>query len=200
MADATKNIDMTIAEFDEFVESAADGRKYELSDGAPVLMSNSDETHEQIAGNIGARLKLAMDKRRCRTFLGGMMAQASASSTGRDKFRPDIVVRCGPPGNSTFITDPIVVVEVLSLSTMDRERGRKLQFYKDLPTMQHIVLAYTDQIRVEHYGRTENGWELKVLPTPEHVLDLEAVDFSIDLDTIYFDIPFDKAPWPRGTG
>jgi hypothetical protein len=39
MADAAENIDMTIAEFDEFVESVADGRKYELFDGAPVLMS-----------------------------------------------------------------------------------------------------------------------------------------------------------------
>jgi hypothetical protein len=51
--------------------------------------------------------------------------------------------------------------------------------------------------RIEHYFRSENGWELKVLPTPEHVLDLEAVDFSMDLDTVYFDIPFDKAPRPR---
>jgi hypothetical protein len=40
--------------------------------------------------------------------------------------------------------------EVLSLSTMERDRGRKLQFYKDLPTVQHIVLAYADQMRVEH--------------------------------------------------
>jgi Uma2 family endonuclease len=197
MADAAENIDLTIAEFDKFVEGVAEGRKYDLFDGAPVLMSNPNETHEQIVGNIGAPLKLAMDRRGCRTYIGGMMVQASANSTGRDKFRPDIVVRCGPPGNNTFITDPVVVVEVLSPSTMDRDRGRKLQFYKELPTMQHIVLAYADQMRVEHYFRSENGWELKVLPTPEHVLDLEAVDFSMDLDTVYFDIPFDKAPRPR---
>jgi Uma2 family endonuclease len=197
MADAAENIDMTIAEFDEFVESVPDGRKYELSDGAPVLMSNPNETHEQIVGNIGAPLKLAMDKRRCRTYLGGMMVQASANSTGRDKFRPDIVVRCGPTSNNTFITDPVGVVEVLSPSTIDRDRGRKLEFYKALPTMQHIVLAYADQMRVEHYSRGEKGWELNVLPTPEHVLDLDAVEFSMDLEAVYFDIPFDKAPRPR---
>ena len=88
-----------------------------------------------------------------------MTVQATASSTGRHKFRPDIVVRSGPPSNNTFITDPVVVVEVLSPSTMDRDRGRKLQFYKEPPTMQHIVLAYADQMRVEHYFRTENGSE-----------------------------------------
>jgi hypothetical protein len=63
--------------------------------------------------------------------------------------------------------------------------------------VQHIVLAYADRMRVEHYFRTENGWELKVLPTPEHMLNLEAVEFSVDLDTVYFDISFDKAPRPR---
>jgi Uma2 family endonuclease len=129
MADAAH---MTIAEFDKFVEGVADGRKYELFDGAPVLMSNSNETHEQIVGNIAAPLKLAMDRRGCRTYMGGMMVQATASSAGRHKFRPDIVVRSGPPSNNSFITDPVVVVEVLSPSTMDRDRGRKLQFYKEL--------------------------------------------------------------------
>jgi len=197
MADAAEKLDMTIAEFDQFVEGVADGKKFELFDGKPLLMSNPNETHEQIASNIGANLKLAMDKRGCRTYQGGIMVQASANSTGRDKFRPDVVVRCGAPSNNTFITDPVVVVEVLSPSTMERDRGRKLQFYKDLPTVQHIVLAYADQMRVEHYVRVEDGWELKVLPTPESILELDAVEFRMDLEAVYFDVPFDQAPRPR---
>jgi Uma2 family endonuclease len=156
---------MTIPEFDAFVESMAEGKNFELFDGTPLLMSNPSETREQIASNIGANLKLAMDKRGCRTYQGGMMVQASANSTGRDKFRPDVVVRCGPPSNNTFITDPIVVVEVLPPSTIERDRGPKLEFYKNLPTVQHVVLAYSDQMRVEFYYRVENGWEMRVLPT-----------------------------------
>jgi hypothetical protein len=39
---------------------------------------------------------------------------------------------------------------------MGRDRGQKLRFCKDLPTMQHIVLAYAGQTRVEHYFRVEN--------------------------------------------
>jgi Uma2 family endonuclease len=197
MAEAAEKIEMTIPEFDAFVESMAEGKNFELFDGTPLLMSNPGETHEQIASNIGANLKLAMDKRGCRTYQGGMMVQASANSTGRDKFRPDVVVRCGPPSNNTFITDPIVVVEVLSPSTIERDRGPKLEFYKNLPTVQHVVLAYTDQMRVEHYFRVANGWEMKVLPTPESILELEAVEFSMDLEAVYFDVPFDKAPRPR---
>lgn len=194
MAGAAAKIDVTVVEFDRFVDGLGDGRRYELFDGLPVLMSNPNETHEQIVGNIGAPLKLAMDQRGCRTYMGGMMVQASASPTNRDKFRPDILVRCGPPSTNTFVTDPIVVIEVLSLSTIDRDRGPKLQFYKDLPTVLHIVLAYADQVRIEHYVRNENGWDLEVLTTLGHALDLQSIDFSIDLGTVYFDVPFEKAP------
>jgi Uma2 family endonuclease len=139
---------MTIAEFDAFVAGIADDRDYELIDGELVMMSNPTETHEQIAANIAAPLKLAMDARGCRTYQGGMRVQASDDAGGRDKYRPDVVVRCGPRENKTYITDPIVVVEVLSPSTIDHDRGRKLRFYKDRPTLQHIVLAYPDQMRV----------------------------------------------------
>jgi Uma2 family endonuclease len=48
----------------------AEGKNFELFDGTPLLMSNPSETHEQIASNIGANLKLAMDKRGCRTYQG----------------------------------------------------------------------------------------------------------------------------------
>lgn len=195
MAEAANKIEMTIPEFDAFVEGVAEGKNFELFDGTPLLMSNPSETHEQTASNIGANLKLAMDKRGCRTYQGRIMVQASANATGRDKFRPDVVVRCGPPSNNTFITDPIIVVEVLSPSTIDR--GPKLEFYKNLPTVQHVVLAYTDQMRVEHYFRVENGGDMKVLPTPEGILELEAVEFSMDLEAIYFDVPFENAPRPR---
>jgi Uma2 family endonuclease len=180
----------TIAEFDAFVAGITDTREFELVDGEIILMSNPTETHEQIAANIGAPLKLAMDPRGCRTYQGGIRVQATDNSGAHDKYRPDVVVRCGPKDNKTYITDPVVIVEVLSPSTMDNDRGKKLRFYKDLPTVQHIVLAYSDQMRVEHYVRTADGWHLTVLMAPDEKLELDAVDFSIDLDQVYFDLPF----------
>jgi Uma2 family endonuclease len=181
---------VTIAQFDAIAEKAAEARDYELIDGEIVMMTNPTETHEQIASNIGARLKLAMDARGCRTYQGGMRVQADDNPKAHDKFRPDVVVRCGPPGTGAYITDPVVVVEVLSPSTIDNDRGRKLRFYKALPTVQHIVLIYSDQKRVEHYARAEEGWRFEALTEPEQVLALEAVDFAIELAQLYFDLAF----------
>lgn len=179
---------MTIEDFDAFVAAQADTAVFELVDGDVVMMSNPTETHEQIAGNIGAPLKLAMDARNCRTYQGGMRVQRSDSYRDTDKTKPDVVVRCGPRAAGTFITDPLVLVEVLSPSTMDIDRGRKLDFYKSLPTARHIVLVYQDQMRVEHYRRGELGFELEVLTSADATLILEAVDFRIELARIYFDV------------
>jgi hypothetical protein len=52
---------MTIAGFDARVTRSRDDDAFELVDGVPLLVGDSDETREQIASNIGAHLKLAMD-------------------------------------------------------------------------------------------------------------------------------------------
>ncbi len=183
------SLPVTIADFDAFLSAQGDDARYELVDGEIVMMSNPTETHEQIASNVGAPLKLAMDARACRTYIGGMRLQRSADMRTTDMPRPDVVVRCGAAGAGTFITDPLVVVEVLSPSTIDIDRGRKLEFYKSLPTLRHIALVYQDQMRVEHYRRSETGWQVDVLTAAGASLTFEAVDFSIGLDKIYFGVP-----------
>ncbi|MCJ2059159.1 Uma2 family endonuclease [Methylobacterium sp. J-048] len=106
-----------------------------------------------------------------------------------DAAHQHIVVRCGPRQNQTCLTDPLVLVEVLTPPTMDYDRGGKLKFYKSLPTLRHIALVYQDQTRVEHYERTDEGWRRDVLTGPDHGLRFDAVGFEIDLDRIYFDVP-----------
>jgi Uma2 family endonuclease len=107
--------------------------------------------------------------------------------SGVNRTRPDVVVRCGRVGTRNFITDALVVVEVLS-PTMDVDRGEKLRFYKALPTLRHIALVYQDQMRVEHYRKTDLGWELETLTHVEDVLLLDALAFTISLETIYFGV------------
>jgi Uma2 family endonuclease len=177
---------VTIEAFDAFVETQADDQTFELVAGGIVMMSNPTEAHEQIAANISSPLKSATDKRPCRTYIGGMRVQLSDKVSGIDKIKPDIVVRCGQASSSrTFITDPVAVVEVLSPSTIDIDRGPKLGFYKSIATMRHIILVHQDQMRVEHYRRTGTGFELQVLKAVSDSLELEAVGFELGLEAIY---------------
>ena len=181
--------DLTVEAFDRFVDTEASGADFELIDGEIVMMTNPTEAHEQLVANIGAPLKLAMDKRGCRTYLGGMRVQADDDPRGRDKYIPDIVVRCGPRDDRrTFIVDPAVVVEVLSPSTMDNDRGPRLKFYELRASLGHIVLVYADQMRIEHYTRAGDVWRFEALTKPSDVLALDAVGFAIALEAVYFDL------------
>jgi Uma2 family endonuclease len=175
----------TNAEFDAFLDRQTDETSWELVAGRVVGMTNPTEVHEKIASNIGARLTLAMEPLGCHVYQGGIGVQRSDDERGVDRPRPDVVVRCGRVGRRNFITDALVIVEVLAPSTMDLDRGDKLRFYKALPTLRHIVLVYQDQMRAEHYSRTDEGWPLEVLTDPEDMLRFEAVRFEIALDQVY---------------
>lgn len=182
----------TLQEFDEIEASTGDDVHYELFDGWLVAMSNPTVTHEQIAGNIGAPLKIAMNKRGCRSYQGGIAVQRPDGSSNR--FRPDVVVHCGKSGRTdTVLSDPIVVVEVLSPATIDYDRTGKLAAYKAFPSLRDIVLAYSDSMRVEHYHRAsaDEEWStVEALVNPDDKLVISSVDFEIELDEVYFDLPF----------
>lgn len=183
---------VTIAEFDAFLErQGADARLYELISGEIVMMTNPTRRHERIVANVGTSLKLALDTRGCTTFFGGLRVQANDNSRGQEKPKPDILVRCGPSSPAddllTYVTDPIVIVEVLSPSTMDYDRGDKLTFYKSLPTVRHIVIVYQDQVRIEHYRRTDETAEFErdVATSLTASLTLASVAFTLSAAEVY---------------
>jgi Uma2 family endonuclease len=178
---------VTIAEFDRFLDAQRDDVLCELVAGQIVAMTNPTVAHAMITGNIGAPLNLAMRGRPCRVFQGDVRVQSSDDASGLYKPRPDIMVQCGPVDQTrNYVTDPLVIVEVLSPNTMDSDRGAKLRFYKTmLPTLRHIVLVYQDQMRVEHYRRGEDGWALETLTQAEDALTLEAIGQEILINSIY---------------
>ena len=190
MSDAAPQRDhKTIADYETFVATQPDGTRWELVGGRIVMMPNPTGNHGQITMNVAMPLKAAMDMAGCRTYAGSMRVQNSDQRSAGDATVPDIVVHCGPNRDRTFITDPVLIVEVLSRSTFDLDRGPKLMFHKRLTTLQHIALIYQDQMRVEHYRGGEDGWVVDVLAKPSDRLCLDRVDVSIGLETIYFDVP-----------
>lgn len=176
-----------IAEFDRFLETQHGDARYELIGGEIVAMTSPTIAHAVIVGNIGRPLGTLMRSRDCYVAQGGIYVQSRAGGEGGNKPRPDVVAFCGPVDmRRNFVTNPLVVVEVLSPSNMDADRGAKLRFYKTaLPMLQHIALVYLDQVRVEHFRRIDAGWSMDPLVTPDAVLWLDAVGFEIALSEVY---------------
>ena len=180
---------MSLADYEAFIASRPDDERWELIGGVVEMMTNPTGNHGQITMNIAMPLKATMDPAGCRTYAGSMRVQATEQRAAGDATIPDIVVHCGPDRNRTFVTDPLAIVEVLSRSTMDYDRGPKLAFYKGLPRLRHIVLIYQDQMRVEHYSRAEDGWLLESLTRASQSLVFDDLGFRLVVGTIYFDVP-----------
>jgi len=178
---------VSIAEFDRLLDTQRGETRYELIGGEIVAMTNPTIAHEVIVGNIGGPLRTLMRARNCYVAQGGVHVQSRDDGQGSNKPRPDLLAFRGPVDlRRNFVTNPLVIVEVLSPSNMDADRGLKLRFYKTaLPMLQHIALVYQDQIRVEHFWRSDAGWTVETLVSRDGVLRFDAIGFEISVSEVY---------------
>jgi Uma2 family endonuclease len=74
-------------------------------------------------------------------------------------YEPDVLVRCGAPvdGQALEVTDPLIVVEVVSRSSHKRDSGMKLEDYFRIPSVHHYLIVRTDTLAVIHHRRDEAG-------------------------------------------
>jgi Uma2 family endonuclease len=101
----------------------------------------------------------------------------------RTVFEPDAMVRCGEPldPDATLVTDPMVVVEVLSPSTQGNDSNIKLDRYFRLPTVQHYLIFRTTSPTVIHHYRTPDGIAVQIVqPGP---LRLDPPGITLQLGT-----------------
>jgi Uma2 family endonuclease len=156
-------------------------------------MAPASYNHEMIAGNIDRALTSQVARRGCRSHRDAGLA---ASNDADFLPEPDVMVRCGPmDGRRRWVSDPIVVIEVLSPSTMADDRGYKLKAYQEqFASLRHIALVYRSEIRVELWSRELDGtWaeEPAVLRTRHEQLALGAVEAQVSLSEIYEGIAID---------
>ena len=180
---------MTVEEFFEWQERQ--DRNYELVDGVPVMtvkaMTGASEKHDGIVVNailaLGNRLRgkpcrPRTDDRSVRTFRGTR--------------RPDVLVECGKPGQSSLeAADPRVVVEVLSPSTTRYDRFQKLAEYQQHSAIKVILLVDTGLPRVTVWRKSDDRWGADEVAGLDATIDLPEIDAALPLAELYLDVSFD---------
>jgi Uma2 family endonuclease len=104
-------------------------------------------------------------------------------------FHPDVSVVCGPRQLDTedpnAVTNPTVIVEVLSKSTERYDRTDKLVHYRRIPSLRDYLLVSQTEVRVEHYRRNDDGtWTLRDVRDGESVA-LASLDVTLAIDDVY---------------
>ena len=142
---------MTVDEFLSWAEGQ-EGR-WELHDGVPVMMAPERLAHVRTKARAARALDDALQLAGlpCEAVADGLTVKVNSGAT----FEPDASVVCGPlrSGETIVLTDPAIVVEVLSPSTAAIDHGRKLSGYFSLASVEHYLILDPDRRVVIHHKR-----------------------------------------------
>ena len=175
--------------YEEYLAYERDSElKHEYIGGEIVAMAGGSHRHSALALNVATALRMSRPPG-CTLFQSDMRLRVLATGVAT---YPDVAMVCGPiesdpvdPGNTT-ITNPSLLVEVLSVSTEQYDRGFKWQQYKQIPSLQEYVLVSQYPPRIEVYRRKGDRWEY--FDATEGVIQL-STGATLDLAFLYADLP-----------
>ena len=187
----TAIVAMTADEF--FAWQEKQDELYELVDGFPLkMMSGAKHRHDRITIN----LIVAIDRN-----LRGKPCQPTTQDTGvkiteSQIRRPDVAIACGPFNDDSYIaSDPRAVFEVLSPSTRLIDHSKKLEDYKSVASLAHIVLIDPDRPEVLAFARqADGGWASRAVKGLEAEIGFGDLGCVLTLAEIYRDLTFRPGP------
>lgn len=163
-------------------EAEQEGRN-EFHRGEVFAMVGGRRGHGRIIANLVRHLGNHLDGTPCQVFSEGLKVQISDDTV----LYPDVFVTCDKRFRSDelVVTEPVMVVEVLSPATQSYDRSQKFAFYRRLPSLREYALIDPDTRRVEVFRPAEDGhWKLFDM-SDSNALSLESVGCDIELAAVF---------------
>ncbi|OAI11080.1 hypothetical protein A1507_20930 [Methylomonas koyamae] len=164
--------------------------KHEFVAGEVFAMTGARQDHVVVSLNIASALKQRLRGTPCRAYMADLKLKVEAADAF---FYPDVMVSCHPSdlGNQQYISNPSLIVEVLSDSTADYDRGGKFVAYRKLESLREYLIVDIDARRVECFRRTaDNDWLLHDY-VGESECELNSLGVQIPMAEIFEDIKAD---------
>lgn len=184
---------------DEYIarERAAEN-KSEYLDGLIHAMAGGSPRHNLLCANITIALGGRLKGKPCIALTSDQRILVAESGLYT---YPDLAVVCGGvrvhPRFADTVTNPTLLVEVLSPSTEGYDRGAKFAHYRRIESLREVLLVASDDRFVERYVRAERDtWRLDTWAGEGVVVHLESVDVELPLDEVYAGI--EQLPVPEG--
>jgi Uma2 family endonuclease len=192
----TQEITIATASYtpEEYLELEAKAEdKNEYRNGEIIPMTGGTTNHNQLALNLAISLSLALDDLDYRTYIGDVKLWIPRY---REFTYPDVMVIAGEPvyygKNSTVITNPVLIAEVLSQSTRDYDQGDKFLHYRSIPEFKEYILI--DQIKyhvMQYIRNTQNQWTLIEYEAEDDILYLSSINnVNLSLKQLYKKVNF----------
>ena len=167
--------------------------KHEYRDGEIALMPGGTTNHNQIAGNFYRQFPLKIQNQDYYVYINDVRLWIAQY---RIFTYPDVMVIKGKPmyeGKGTSnVTNPLIIVEVLSQSTRDYDRTDKFQYYRSIPEFREYILIDQYRFYVSQYFKQEDGkWIFNDYQGEDSVLKLACDEFEISFQDLYERVDFE---------
>jgi Uma2 family endonuclease len=167
--------------------------RLEFWDGEIFSMSGVSNEHDQIEGNIYSHLRPLARKRGCRVFLANMRIKVPMMPPYR---YGDLSALCEKPkfeemGGVDVLTNPSLIIEVLSHSTEGFDRGDKFSRYKSIPTLTEYLLIAQHRPHISQFLKQPDGsWSNLEFNDLSDTLKVVTLGCELPLTEIYQDVNF----------
>lgn len=181
----------TPAEYLALEEQATERHEYRNGEIIPMAGGTTDH-HNSIACNFLAFAKFGLRGQGYRPFMSDVKLWIPEPP---QYTYPDVMLVQGEPDyhgeGKTIITNPQVIVEVLSKSTQAKDQTEKFRYYRSIPSFQEYILISQYDHYAEQYVKTDSGkWLLGEYSGAGATLQLATVDLSISFEELYENVEF----------
>ncbi len=161
--------------------------KHEYYKGEIFAMSGASFKHNLIESNLRLALGNFLKGKKCKQFGSNLRIHIPSNTLYT---YPDIIVICDDPvfvdDEFDTITNPAIIVEILSPSTSSYDRGAKFELYRDISTLKEYVLIDSKKVHVVVYARNnDNTWTLSETKNSDDNINLHSIDFTALVAEIY---------------
>ena len=171
------------------------GRKFEFHNGDLYALAGGTLHHTILCGNVYAELRAALKHKNvdCKVYTSELKVHIKNNQKNSFVY-PDATVVCGSVQTSdedpNAVTNPKVIIEILSKSTADYDRGDKFHLYRALSSLQEYILVDQEKYVIDIYSKKENSdlWHIDRVEGVDHQLYLDSIDVKIPLESIYTDV------------
>jgi Uma2 family endonuclease len=175
---------LTMKEYLEW-EGTSD-QKHEYYQGEVFAMSGARVVHNRISVNFLVALGTRLKGKGCKPFNSDQRIHIPRNTLFT---YPDISVICGEPetldDDHWNILNPSILIEVLSPSTKNYDRGEKFKLYRDIASLKEYILVSSEKAEIEVFRIHEYRWELEEYADPAMSLQIRALNLSIPPEEIY---------------
>ncbi len=166
--------------------------KSEYFDGEIFAMAGAKRNHNKVTTNVGGLIWQHLKGKDCESYSNDM--RVFVPKTGLYTY-PDVVVICGEPKFQDNVFDtllnPTLLIEVLSDTTENYDRGKKFQHYRSIESLQEYVSVSQDEARIEKYVKQGDGfWVLSEAVGLDAKIKLDAIDCELALSEVFDKVIF----------